>query len=146
PESFKAYFELLNSKGDRDKHGINTLLTAKHSHDAPLAIQFREAAQKFRLIDNAGEAVVVPYIPEGHDTSPINMWLSLLEKDPSQKWVYKKLQRYTITLPEHQIKKYRESGCIDQRAQLNVLLDSYYHERWGAHCHDTTLPAEECVF
>ena len=146
PDSFKAYFELLNSKGERDKHNINKLLTAKQSQDAPLAIQFREAAQKFRLIDNSGEAVVVPFIPEGDDTSPIDLWLSLLEKDPSQKWIYKKLQRYTITLSEYQIKKYRESGCIDQRAGLNVLLESFYHERWGAHCPDTILPAEECVF
>lgn len=145
PESFRAYFELLNSKGNRDKHSINELLTAKYSNDAPLAIQFREAAQKFRLIDNAGEAVIVPFIPKGHNNSPVDGWLMMLEKDPSQKWVYKKLQRYIITMSEHQIKKYRETGCIDQRAGLNVLLDSFYHERWGADWPDILLTAEKCV-
>lgn len=146
PDSFKAYFELLNSKGNRDKYGINTLLTAKQSHDAPLAIQFREAAQKFHLIDNSGEAVIVPHMPEGHDVSPVDTWLTMLEQDPSQKWIYKKLQRFTITLSEYQIKKYWENGCIDQRAGLNVLLEGFYHERWGVDWPDIQLPADKCVF
>lgn len=145
PNSFRAYFELLNSKGNRDKHDINNLLKAKSTRDAPLAIQFREAAQKFRLIDNAGEAVIVPFIPKGCDNSPIDTWLAMLEQNPSQKWIYKKLQRYTITLSEHQIKKYRETGCIDQRANLNVLLESYYHKRWGADCPDIMLSPKESV-
>ncbi|WP_317930740.1 CRISPR-associated helicase Cas3' [Halioxenophilus sp. WMMB6] len=144
--SFKLYFELFNSKGERDKHGITELLTAKQSQDIPLAIQFREAAEKFRLIDNAGEAVVVPFIPFGESASPVEAWLAMLERDPSQKWIYRKLQRYTITLSEFQIAKYRDSGCIDQRAGLNVLLDCFYHQRWGAQCPDLPLPAGECVF
>lgn len=145
PESFKAYFELFNSKGDRDKHNINGLLTAKCSGDAPLAIQFREAAQKFRLIDNTGESVVVPFIPEGYDHSPVHDWLVMLEKDPSQKWIYKKLQRYTITLSERQIREYQNKGCVEPRAGLNVLLEGFYHKRWGADCPDITLSAAECV-
>ena len=146
PKSFQAFFELLNQRGDRDKHGINSLLTARQSSDAPLAIQFREAAQKFRLIDNSGEAVVVPFVPEGQNNSPIHHWLSLLEQDPSLKWIYKKLQRYTITLSQYQIEQYREIGCVEERAGLNVLLDVYYDDRWGINGPDTNLPVDMCVF
>lgn len=147
PNAFTEYFKLLNAKGSRDKHDIVKMLTPPApTVDAPLAIQFREAAEKFRLIDNAGESVIVPYLNEEQDHSPVEAWLNLLEDDASQKWVYKKLQRYTITLSEHQIKKYRSVGCIDQRAGLNVLLGSYYHPRWGADYPEIDLPANQCVF
>jgi len=149
PESFKAYFELLNNRGSRDKHGIVPLLTAESTPDAPLAIQFREAAQKFRLIDNLGESVIVPFCEEGKEDSPIDAWIRMLEQDASQKWIYKKLQRYTITVSEIQAKKYRENGCIDSRAGLkglNVLLSNYYHRRWGADWPELSIAPEDCVF
>lgn len=145
PDSFKAYFDLLNAKGDRDKHGIIDLLIAKQSNDTPLAIQFREAAKRFRLIDDAGESVIVPYVPQGEDKSPVDGWLNMLEKDASQKWLYRKLQRYTITISEQQLNKFRGLGCIDQRAGLNVMLESFYHKRWGADCFDPIIPPDRSV-
>ncbi len=146
PFAFKEYFKLINRKGERDRHGILKLLTPSPTPDTPLVIQFREAAGKFKLIDNSGEAVVVPFIPAGYDESPVDAWVAMLEKDASQKWIYRKLQRYTITLSEHQIKQFRQNGCIDERAGLKVLLESFYHERWGAECQDPLLPADKCVF
>lgn len=146
PESFKAYFKLLNSKGERDKHNINALLRASSTADAPLAIQFREAAEKFRLIDNKGEPIIVPFVPEGEDESPVEGWLEQLERDPSQKWVYKKLQRFTVTVPEHLINKYFDHGCVENRAGLTVLLSIYYHRRWGADLAEKMASAEESVF
>jgi CRISPR-associated endonuclease/helicase Cas3 len=145
PESFKNYFTLMNSKGDRDKHGIQNLLKAGQSKDAPLAIQFRTAAEKFRLIDNIGVSIIVPFIPEGMDKSPIHGWISVLEADPSSKWVYKKLQRYIVTLPEKLTNQYQANGCIDVRAGLFVLLDSYYHPLWGVDSPESLISAEASV-
>ena len=56
-----------------DKHDITRLLTAEASNENPLAIKFRTAAERFRLIDNQGVAIVVPFIPLAHwekDGSP----------------------------------------------------------------------------
>ena len=76
PENFERYFSLMNSKGDRDKHGIVDLLTMdKPSNDAPLAIQFRTAAEKFRLIDNNGVSIIVPFKPNDSDQSPVEGWI-----------------------------------------------------------------------
>ena len=145
PESFEKYFTLMNSKGERDKYGILGLLNASQSKDAPLAIQFRTAAEKFRLIDNVGVSIIVPFIPEGMERSPVDGWISQLETDQSKKWVYKKLQRYTVTLPESLAKKFQANACIDVRAGLFVLLESYYHKHWGVDSPDTLISAEDSV-
>jgi len=146
PESFIKYFTLMNSKGERDKHDILGLLKASQSKDAPLAIQFRTAAEKFRLIDNVGVSIIVPFIPDGMEKSPIDGWISQLESDQLQKWVYKKLQRYTVTITEHLAKEFHAKGCIDVRAGLFVLLDSYYHSLWGVDTPDTLITPENSVF
>ncbi len=146
PESFKKYFSLMNARGERDKHDIRGLLRANQSNDAPLAIQFRTAAEKFRLIDNNGVSIIVPFKPDGSDLSPVDEWIGQLEADPSQKWVYKKLQRYTVSITENMAKNFHANGCIDVRAGLFVLLDTFYHTLWGVDTPDTLITPENSVF
>ncbi|WP_246540190.1 CRISPR-associated helicase Cas3' [sulfur-oxidizing endosymbiont of Gigantopelta aegis] len=146
PNSFAKYFSLMNAKGDRDKHGILDLLRASQSSDAPLAIQFRTAAEKFRLIDNNGVSIIVPFKPDGSDLSPVEGWIGQLEADPLQKWVYKKLQRYTVSITENMAKQFQVNGCIDVRAGLFVLLDSFYHVLWGVDTPDILISPEDSVF
>ena len=147
PQSFEKYFSLMNARGERDKHDILGLLRAKPpSHDAPLAIQFRTAAEKFRLIDNNGVSIIVPFKPDGSDLSPVEGWISQLEADPSQKWVYKKLQRYTVSITENMAKQFQANGCLDVRAGLFVLLDTFYHTLWGVDTPDTLITPENSVF
>ncbi|MEE8058234.1 MAG: CRISPR-associated helicase Cas3' [Pseudomonadales bacterium] len=145
PKNFSTYFKLINGGGDRDKHGIVDLLTAQQSNDAPLAISFRSAAEKFRLIDNVGVAVIVPYTAVEGQKSPVHQWVAKLESDPSAKWVYKKLQRYTVTLPETFAKQLQANHCLKQRAGLFVLYDIYYNAIWGVDSPDTLLSVESCV-
>lgn len=145
PASFTRFFELLNSKGERDKHGILDLLRAKSSHDAPLDISFREAAAKFRLIDDSGVSIIVPYVPVDKTESPVYGWLSLLEQDASKKWVYRKLQRFTVTLPERQVNQLQELGCIDEVAGLRVLHNSFYHSDMGIYTPNLQLSGQESV-
>jgi len=145
PESFARYFSLMNARGERDKHDIQALLRANQSNDAPLAIQFRTAAEKFRLIDNKGVSIIVPFDPEGAEKSPVDEWLKQLEFDPSLKWVYKKLQRYTVTVPETLANALREKGCTESRAGLVVLLDTHYQPLFGIQSPDSLIEAERCI-
>ncbi|QEP43006.1 CRISPR-associated helicase Cas3' [Ectothiorhodospiraceae bacterium BW-2] len=144
PESFSAYFDLLNSKGERDKQGILKLLTPEHSQDAPLAIAFRTAAEKFRLIDNEGESVIVPYRSDKKE-SPVYQWLSLLEQDSSQKWIYRKLQRYSVTLPQKWVQRLMDDNVIEVMAGQRLLLAEYYDISWGVNLGDLQLSAEESI-
>ena len=200
PSAFTEYFRRFNGKGDVDKHGIATLLTAEASNENPLAIKFRTSAERFRLIDNQGVALVVPFIPLAHweedgipqiikanelddffrrhldgvevsewqdvldkqrfpqptDNSfgqtdspplpePFESWFKFLESDPlKHKWVYRKLQRYTITVYEHELKKLSEHAVFS-RAGLLVLDKGYYKAVLGADFDDTAWLPENSV-
>lgn len=147
PKSFEKYFSQMNARGDRDKHDILGLLRASPpSIDAPLAIQFRTAAEKFRLIDNNGISIIVPFKPDGSDLSPVEGWVSQLEADPSKKWVYKKLQRYTVSITENMAQQFQTNHCLDVRAGLFVLLDTFYHKLWGVDTPDTLISPEDSVY
>ncbi|KYK76575.1 CRISPR-associated helicase/endonuclease Cas3 [Aggregatibacter actinomycetemcomitans] len=194
PLAFAEYFRRFNSKGDLDKHKITALLTAESSNDNPLAIKFRTAAERFRLIDNQGVALIVPFIPLIHENGdkspkivqaselddffrrhldgvaesdwqktlddyrypsppdnhfgqtdkpplpePFEMWFKLLEADPlKNKWVYRKLQRYTITVYETELKKLHKDAVFS-RAGLLVLDNGHYHDVLGADFDDDTV-------
>ena len=200
PLAFAEYFCRFNGKGDVDKHDITRLLTAESSNENPLAIKFRTAAERFRLIDNQGVALVVPFIPlayweedgspqiikanelddffrrhlEGVEVSewqdildkqrfpqttdnsfgqtdqpplpePFESWLRFLESDPlKHKWVYRKLQRYTITVYEHELKKL-SANAVFSRAGLLVLDKGYYKAVLGADFDDTAWLPENSV-
>ena len=200
PLAFAEYFRRFNGKGDVDKHGIATLLTAEASNENPLAIKFSTAAERFRLIDNQGVALVVPFIPlaysekdgspqivkanelddffrqhlDGVDISawqdvldkqrfpqptdnsfgqtdqppqpePFESWFGLLESDPlKHKWVYRKLQRYTITVYEHELKKL-PAHAVSSRAGLLVLDKGYYKAVLGADFDDAAWLPENSV-
>ena len=200
PSVFAEYFRRFNGKGDVDKHDITRLLTAESSNENPLAIKFRTAAERFRLIDNQGVALIVPFIPLAHreeggspqivkanelddffrrhldgvevsewqdildkqrfpqppDNSfgqtdqpplpePFESWFNLLESDPlKHKWVYRKLQRYTITVYEHELKKLPEHAVFS-RAGLLVLDKGYYKAVLGADFDDAAWLPENSV-
>ena len=147
PEAFKTYFQQLNTLGERDKHGICKLLTAESTRDDPLSISFRTAAEKFKLIDDTGISVIVPFNPdpEKFTESPVEQWLAMLEKDASQKWIYRKLQRYTVSLSENVVKKMHGQGMIISKAGQWLVEPSNYHLIWGVTLPDMLFTAQDSV-
>jgi len=145
PESMQRYFSELNRLGNRDKQGICELLKAEQTTDPAIDISFREAAKKFQLIDDNGIGVIVPYRPNQMDESPVYAWLDVLHSDTSAKWVYRKLQRFSVTLPESFAKKLEEAGALYVRAGQFVVEQSHYHKLWGIQPPDALLSAEESI-
>jgi len=122
PETFNRYFNAFYDRADLDKHRIGALL----SPDEEMAVGFRSAAAKFRLIDDEGESVVVPYLPEKVLESPIYQWLAVLAKDQNTGWARRKLQRFTVTLRKAQFERMLAQGDIEERCGLFVALPSRY--------------------
>jgi len=146
PKSFTQYFASFNHRGDRDEHGICSLLTAPGQGEAPLALSFRSAAEKFQLINDAGISVIVPYIPKGKKESPVTSWLNMLNQDQSQKWIYRALQGYTVNLPETQVKMMYQEGAIEPVAGQYVLnADKRYDPQLGLLPPESLLSAEDSV-
>lgn len=88
----RKYFEHLYVRATSlDKQGIHELLT----QDArECQIQFRTVAEKFRLIDDSTyQTILVRY---GNNDA----LLGKLEKEGPQRWLMRKLQRYSVNIPK----------------------------------------------
>ena len=106
-ELFYRYFEHFYMRvPSLDKHGVTELLNPQGGKDDPLKVQFRTAAQCFRLIDESGyRSILVRY---GESPALIGR----LRKEGPERWLMRKLQRYAVSLPEHQFQKLLADGDI----------------------------------
>jgi CRISPR-associated endonuclease/helicase Cas3 len=100
----KKYFEHLYVRAPSlDKHGIYDLLT----RDArECEIQFRTVAEKFRLIDDSAyQTFLVRY-------GDNDVLLGKLEKEGPQRWLMRKLQRYSVNLPKRLFAQLEKQGDV----------------------------------
>ncbi|KAF0191022.1 MAG: CRISPR-associated helicase Cas3 [Gammaproteobacteria bacterium] len=141
-ELFQSYFEQLYWKAPSlDKQGIEGLLKPDGQGDDQLKVQFRTAAQRFQLIDESGyRSVIVRY-----GDSPA--LIGRLKKGGPERWLMRKLQRYTVSLPEYQFKKLLGNGDVreeypDMYAQTS---DALYHPELGVLVGDTNLDPNALV-
>lgn len=115
PEGFNAFFrEFYWMRGDRlDRENILDLLR----NDAQLHFSFREAARRFKLIDEAAQApVIVRY--ENDEL------LGLLERQCPERWLLRKLQRYVVNLPRRLHSQLLASGAI-REAHPGLYLQTH---------------------
>lgn len=103
-ELFTRYFEHFYVRADSlDKHGITDLLT----RDArELKIQFRTAADRFKLIDDVESQTILVWYGESQAL------IGKLKKDGPERWLMRKLQRYSVNLPRRVVDKLVQSGEV----------------------------------
>ena len=105
---FERYFQQFYHSVNLDEKGIATML--KVDDRKTLAVQFRSAAEAFKLIDDADQAtVVVRHAPHRDE---LNQWLALLERDGPQRWLMRKLQRHTVTIHKRLADKMLAQGSL----------------------------------
>lgn len=128
---FSRYFDLFLSKPNLDKHGIGDLLKVGSKGE----VQFRSAADKFRLIDDREtQAVFVNYNKES------DYFINLLKTKGPERWLLRKLQRHSVTLYLHDLNRLLNNGDIAEihpgmYAQVNSAL---YDKETGLLLADTT--------
>ena len=66
-------------------------------------MQFRSAAQAFRLIDDEDSASVV--VRYSANRAELDTLLNTLKKDGPQRWLMRKLQRYTVNIKKREADK-----------------------------------------
>lgn len=137
-ELFTRYFEHFYVKADSlDKHGINNLL-ARDARE--LKIQFRTAAEKFRLIDDGeSQAILVWY----GDSQTL---IGKLKKDGPERWLMRKLQRYSVNLPRRVVDKLVETGEV-QEVWMGIFaqaVSTLYDDEVGVTT-DGALTAEQLI-
>lgn len=103
---FTRYFEHFYMKADSlDKHGINDLL-GKDARD--LKIQFRTAAEKFKLIDDVESQAILVWYGESQAL------IGKLKRDGPERWLMRKLQRYSVNLPRRVVSKLVADGEVSE--------------------------------
>lgn len=103
-ELFTRYFEHFYSRADSlDKHGINELLT---KNAGQLKIEFRTAAEKFQLIDDVESQAILVWYGESQAL------IGKLKKDGPERWLMRKLQRYSVNLPRRAVEKLITTGEV----------------------------------
>ncbi len=105
---FATYFRLFYSAVDLDAKKIVEKLSINDRKT--LSVQFRTAAEAFRLIDDADSATVVVRYAEHSDE--IEKLLGMLAAEGPARWLMRKLQRYTVTIKKQRADKMLAQGDL----------------------------------
>lgn len=128
---FARYFEKLYHACNLDTHGIAELLKVDGQ---TLAVNFRTAAEKFRLIQDEDSAPVIVRFRglDGND-SKVDELLNTLRKHGPERWLMRKLQRYTVTVHRREVVKLLSQGDVEEAIPglYAQVSDWLYHPDLG---------------
>jgi len=127
---FGPYFQTYYRAVDTDKHGIVDLLT----RDArEVAIAFRTAADRFRLIDDPEAASVVVRWRQDSDDNKVSMLLASLAKNGPERWLMRKLQRYVVNITNEELEDLARISAVNPifPGMFQLEADSIYHAEVG---------------
>jgi CRISPR-associated endonuclease/helicase Cas3 len=134
----KQFFEHLYVRAPSlDKHGIHKLLT-QDARDCQ--IQFRTVAEKFRLVDDSAyQTILVRYGDNG-------ILLGKLEKEGPQRWLMRKLQRYSVNLPKRIFAQLEKQGHVREIWQgIYAQVGSTLYDRTIGIVTDGNITPDELV-
>jgi CRISPR-associated endonuclease/helicase Cas3 len=103
---FERYFSELYWKANSlDKKGILPLLNPDQQD---CGVSFRTAAEKFRIIDDSKQKTILVRYGEGEDL------INLLKSKGPERWLMRKLQRYTVNVYNDDFNQMRQRGAIEE--------------------------------
>lgn len=125
PHLFEKYFaELYWKANSLDQKEITALLTPE---PAELGIYFRTAAEHFKIIDDSQQkSVIVRYAESDY-------YINLLKKKGPERWLMRKLQRYTVNIYNHEFEELLKEGAVEEVKPYIYALksDSFYSRKLG---------------
>ena len=107
-ERFPEYFHRLYGDACLDEKNIVELLRAGRGE-----VNFRTAAESFRLIDNQESATVFVRYVRHEEEDGIDILLKKLQKDGPDRWLLRKLQRYGVTIYQHDLQRLLSAGDVE---------------------------------
>lgn len=130
---FATYFRQFYSTVDLDSKKIVVKLKVEPK---TLGVQFRSAAESFRLIDDQDSATVVVRYAEHRDE--IEKWLGMLAEKGPTRWLMRELQRYTVSINKRVADKMLAQGSLTlPMPGLYVQhVDGIYHPKLGLEIED----------
>lgn len=112
----ERYFaRLLHDAPSTDEKGICEMLKLQPDGKAlTLPLHLRDAADAFKLIDQKDAATVLVRYSSPHAREDINALIGMLQRDGPARWLMRKLQRYGVTVYQHQIAALLKMGDIEE--------------------------------
>lgn len=109
-----------------------------------MQFQFREAAAGFCMIDESQQSVFVRY---GEGEELVERLRREIRSDSPYGWLLRKLQRYSISLPQGQMAQLANHGQIEELAPGLFVWNGRYSETTGADIFNEggVWPAGDCV-
>jgi CRISPR-associated endonuclease/helicase Cas3 len=148
PEAFRRYFEhFFQRVHSFDTKDILGLLTKDACH---FRFQFRTAASRFRLIDDAGQrSVIVWYHGPGFDSQDL---LEQVRHSGPSRVLMRRLQRCSVTVPEKAWKDLVDQGVIGELQGPEGPLDLWaqtvpglYDEVFGLRLEGPAFQGDEFI-
>ncbi len=125
---FERYFRQFYSAVDLDAKRIVPMLKVQPD----LAVQFRSAAQAFRLVDDEDSATVVVRYAE-HAQQIEKLLASLVAGGPAR-WLMRKLQPYTVSIHQRLATQMLAQGSLTlpmPGLYVQVNAENLYHSQFG---------------
>jgi CRISPR-associated endonuclease/helicase Cas3 len=136
---FGHYFERLYFASNLDQREICPLLEVDGQS---LGINFRTAAERFRIIDDEDSApVIVRYLGPNGDDETLDILLGQLRKDGPERWLMRKLQRYSVNIHQREALRLQTQGDIEELLPGLFVQSSdvLYHPELGLLPADTDI-------
>ena len=125
---FASYFRQFYAAVDLDAKHIVPMLKVQPD----LAVQFRSAAEAFRLVDDQDSAtVVVRYAEQAQE---IEKLLASLAAEGPARWLMRKLQRYTVSIHQRLATQMLAQGSLTlpmPGLYVQVNAENLYHPSLG---------------
>ncbi len=146
-EAIKTYFEnyYYDQKQHWDSKEIMRDFSIGSDPNLPLLFQYREVAEKFRLIDNNQIPIIIP----NDDISKELVEQLRNEGVPLNRKLLRSLQRYSVQIRENQFNKnsHQFEALRDEQFHVLVCPETHYSENFGLNLTDeaansTTLICE----
>lgn len=126
---FGRYFEHLYYSRDLDENDIRGLLKVDGNS---LGVQFRSAAERFRMIEDDQHPIIVLFDAE-HDDAEVRILLGRLRKTGPERWLMRKLQRFIVNVREPEIHRLLAQQDIEEviPGLFAQTSDWLYHSTLG---------------
>ncbi len=132
---FATYFQQFYHTVELDHKGICSLLDVERE---TLGVQFRSAAEAFRLIDDQDRATVVVRYAAHRDE--LDMLLATLADKGLERWLMRKLQRYTVSIHKRVADRMLAQGSLTlpmPGLYVQQQADGHYDDLLGLQIEDT---------
>jgi CRISPR-associated endonuclease/helicase Cas3 len=114
PDAFSKFFSELYWKANSlDSQGIVSLLKPDTQE---CGIQFRTAAEKFKLINDKAQKTILVRYGEG------DKWINMLKTMGPERWLLRKLQRYAVNVYNKDLLTLLNQRSVEEIASNTYVL------------------------